>query len=406
MPTKSLTVLAVVCTCIFFLSAGSRAAKESEVLIGKGATFPEPLYQHWFKVFSDNTGIRVGYKGVGSSKGIKGLLAREVDFGGTDAFLSDEELAKSEDEIVHIPTCVGAVAVSYNLPGNPDLKLTPEILADLFLGKIKNWNDEKIKAVNADVELPDLKVEVIHRSDGSGTSFIFTDYLSKISPAWKDGVGKGKKVNWPTGMGAEKNPGVAGLIKKVAGSIGYVELIYALRSEMPVASIRNRSGNFIVPDLEALSLAAAVDLPDDTRIMITNTSSEKGYPISAFTWLICFREQQYSERSPERARSLVKLLWWLAHGAQAHNEEMKYGCLPEKAVERAEAQIRSITYGGKPVAGMFEEGLEKYSDFIKNHPKADAPVKEDGSPLIWIVLAGLCVLAVGAIFMIQRKKSA
>ncbi len=318
-------------------------------LTGAGATFPYPLYDKWFSIYHKVTGVKVNYQPVGSGGGIRQLLNRVVDFGGTDAFMNDEELKKASSKILHIPTCLGAVVISYNIPGGYELKLTPDVVADIFLGKISRWNDERIKMLNPNVKLPDIKIVVVHRSDGSGTTFIFSDYLSSVSSEWKNKVGKGKSLNWPVGIGAKGNAGVAGLIRQIPGSIGYVELIYAEKNHMPVALLKNKSGRFIKPTLEAVSAAANVSLPDDTRVSIVNTSAPNGYPISSFTWIIFYKEQAYKSRSEKRAIMLAKLLWWMIHEGQKYNEELLYARLPETAVKKAENIIRSMTYQGKPV---------------------------------------------------------
>jgi len=322
-------------------------AGRNKTLIGAGATFPYPLYDKWFNVYYQQTGIKVNYQAIGSGGGIRQLMHRIIDFGGTDAFMSDNELKKAPAEILHIPTCLGAVVITYNLPGNPILKLTPGVIADIFLGKIKNWNDERITSLNPEVKLPNLHIVVVHRSEGSGTTFIFSDYLSKVSAEWKRKVGKGKSLNWPVGLGAKGNPGVAGLIRQVPGTIGYVELIYAEKNNMPMALIQNKAGRFIKPSLNSVSLAADVDLPADTRISITNTAALDSYPISSFSWIIFYREQHYGGRSKERALALAKLLWWIIHEGQKYNENLLYARLPQSAVKKAEAIIRSLTYDGK-----------------------------------------------------------
>jgi phosphate transport system substrate-binding protein len=330
------------------LSAG-RAAAGGKELVGAGATFPYPLYSKMFDVYNKEEGLKINYQAIGSGGGIRQVLSKTVDFGGTDAFMSDEDMAGLESAILHVPTCLGAVVVTYNIPENPKLNLTRDIVADIFLGELTNWNDKRIADVNPGVRLPDMAIVVVHRSDGSGTTFIFSDYLSKVSEAWKKGVGTGKSLNWPSGLGAKGNPGVAGLVRQLPGSIGYVELIYAVSNSMPVASIRNSSGVFVTPSIESVSLAADTELPDDTRISITNTDARLGYPISGFTWLIFYKEQKYDGRSMDRARELLNLVWWVTHEGQEFAEPLHYAPLPEEAVRKAEAVMKSATYGGRPV---------------------------------------------------------
>ena len=250
-------------------------------------------------------------------------------------------------EVLHIPTCLGAVVIFYNLPGNPGLKLTPELIVDIFSGKINNWSDKRIAEVNPGVKLPDRKITVIHRSDGSGTTFIFTNYLSAVSPYWKETVGCGKKVNWPYGMGVETNPRIVTFVEKVPGAVGYGELTYALNANLPTASIQNRSGRFIKPTLESVSAAADTEIPPDTRILIVDTQSPKGYPISGFTWYIFYKEQSYNNRTKERASALGRYLWWAIHDGQQFTKKLSYAPLSKEAVHRAEGIIRSITYDGE-----------------------------------------------------------
>ncbi len=319
-------------------------------LTGAGATFPYPLYSKWFDIYHNETGIKVNYQAIGSGGGIRQLLNKTVDFGATDAFMSEEELKKSPDNpILHFPTCLGAVVITYNLPGSPQLRLTPEVISGIFLGKITKWNDPKLQSLNPEVKLPSLPIVVVHRSDGSGTTFVFSDYLSKSSPEWRKRVGRGKSLRWPVGLGGKGNPGVAGLVKQIKGSVGYVELAYAIKNNMPYASIRNKSGNFVKPTLKSVSLAAAVKIPPDTRVSITNTDAPEGYPISSFTWIIFYSEQKYGNRSFEKAKEMLKLFWWIIHQGQQYNESLLYGKLPQPAVKAAEKILLSATYGGKPI---------------------------------------------------------
>ena len=263
--------------------------------------------------------------------------------------MTDRQLEKAPAEILHIPICLGAVAVTYNLPGNPQLRITQRILSDILLGKIQKWDDPGIKRANPSVKLPGKNIIVVHRSDGSGTSFIFTDYLSKISKEWEERVGRGKSVNWPVGLGGKGNEGVAGLIKQIPGSLGYVELIYAVQNKMPVGLMQNKSGNFAKPSLKTVSLAADVPLPEDTRVSITDTDAPEGYPISGFTWILVYKEQDYGRRSKEKASALVNLVWWMTHKGQRYARDLHYAPLPEEAVKKAEKIVGSITYGGKPI---------------------------------------------------------
>lgn len=340
---RTLTVVVVVLVC-----AGSAFAANKE-LLGAGATFPYPLYSKMFDVYHKEESIKINYQAIGSGGGIRQLLSKTVDFGGTDAFMSEKDLAELDNEILHVPTCLGAVVVTYDIPDSPTLNLTPDIVAEIFLGKLTKWNDERIVKANPGVKLPDMTIVVVHRSDGSGTTFIFSDYLSKVSAEWKKTVGTGKSLNWPSGLGAKGNPGVAGLVKQLPGSIGYVELIYAVSNNMPVANVRNKSGKFVSPSIESVSLAADTELPDHTRVSITDTGAEGGYPISGFTWLIFYKEQKYDGRSRDKARELLDLVWWITHEGQEFAEPLHYAPLPEEAVKKAEAVMKSAVYGGKPI---------------------------------------------------------
>jgi len=321
---KGLTIF-VVFILLFF--PGLPWAKGVE-LLGAGATFPYPLYSKIFYEYWRTTGVKVNYQAIGSGGGIRQLINMTVDFGGSDAFMSDEELERAPAKILHIPICLGAVVLTYNLPGNPELKFTPDLIADIFLGKITNWRDERIAEVNPDVNLPDIAIVVVHRSDGSGTTFVFADYVS---------------------MGAKGNPGVAGLIRQLPGAFGYIELVYALQNRMPVASIRNKKGRFVQPSVASTSLAANVPLPEDTRVSLTNTDAPEEYPISSFTWVLVYQEQAYKRRSIEKADKLVKLLWWMTHEGQKYAEPLHYASLPPEAVKKAEKIIRSITHNGNRI---------------------------------------------------------
>jgi phosphate transport system substrate-binding protein len=345
---------------LFFVLAvflGNPVAEAGDTdLLGAGATFPYPLYSKMFDSYHKDVGVKINYQAIGSGGGIKQLMSRTVDFGGTDAFMSDDDLKDLAVPILHVPTCMGAVVVTYSLPGDPVIKFTPDILADIFLGKLTKWNDPRLVEINPDLELPDMMIVVIHRSDGSGTTFIFADYLGKVSTQWLKKVGVGKSLNWPTGLGAKGNPGVAGLVKQLPGSIGYVELVYALQNHMPVGLVRNRSGSFIAPTMESVSIAAQTELPEDTRVSITDTGAEDGYPIGGFTWLILYQEQKYGGRSKDKADEMLKLMWWMIHEGQEFAEPLHYAPLPRQAVMKAEAILASVTYDGENIAAGL--GLE------------------------------------------------
>ncbi len=334
-------------TCLIISCCFSSTYAKDNELLGAGATFPYPLYSKMFNVYYEQYGVKINYQSIGSGGGIRQLESKTVDFGATDAFMNREKLLKAPAEIVHIPMCLGAVVVTYNLPGNPGLKLTPKVLAGIFLGNITKWNDTRIAEINPGVKLPKMKIMVVHRSDGSGTSFIFTDYLSKVNLHWKSSVGRGKSVKWPTGLGAKGNEGVSGMVKRMIGGIGYCELAYAIHTKMPQARIRNKKGNFIKPDISSISLAAAQDIPADTRVTLTDTEADKGYPLSSFTWVILYKEQNYKNRSKGKAEHLVKLLSWMIHGGQKYTKPLDYAPLSTQAVKKAEVLLGTIVYDGK-----------------------------------------------------------
>lgn len=339
--------VAVIVAMLAAVLFGSAAAQNE--LMGAGATFPQHLYSKMFDEYNKLTGVKVNYQGVGSGAGIKQIIAKTVDFGGTDAVLSEKEKKEAGAELIHIPTCLGAVAVTYNLPGNPQLKFSPDVIADIFLGKITKWSDKRIADLNKGVKLPDIAITVVHRSDGSGTTYIFSEYLSKVSAEWKNNVGTNKALSWPVGLGGKGNPGVAGLVKDTNGSIGYVEVIYAMSNDLPVAEIKNKSGNFIKPSLESMSLSAAVAIPDDTCVSLTDTDAKMGYPISSFTWIILYKEQNYGSRTFARAEANLKLLWWVITDGQKYNEGLKFGKLSPAAVEKAKKLLKSVTFDGKTI---------------------------------------------------------
>lgn len=342
-------VFALVAASALIMSCSHPITPAEEEIIGAGATFPLPVYAKMFDFYHKEFGVKVNYQGVGSGTGIKQLLAKVTDFGGTDAFMTDKDIAAAPGDIVHIPTCLGAVVVIYNLDGNPQLKLSQEILADIFLTNITKWNDPKIAGLNPGVKLPNRNIIIIYRSDKSGTTKNFTGFLKRIDKDWAEEVGSDKTVEWPGGLGAPKNAGVAGLIQQTPGSIGYVELAYALENDMPVAMIENKSGNFILPTVKSTSLAAPSSIPDDTRLYISNTDAKDGYPIAAVTWIIFYKEQNYNGRTFEDAKALVDLLWWVIHEGQVHTTAVKYAPLSDDLVKKAEKILKSVTYDDKQI---------------------------------------------------------
>jgi phosphate transport system substrate-binding protein len=346
---QSITTAALAVTALLGIQT-KVSAQDDKTLLGAGSTFVYPLFSKMFSDYNAKTGIQVNYQSIGSGGGILQLTNKTVDFGASDGPLNDDQTAKIGSPVLHIPQASGAVVITYNLPGdNNNISLTPDIIADIFLGKIKSWNDPRIISINKGVNIPAFPILVAHRSDGSGTTNIFTNYLSKVSPEWKTKVGSGGAVNWPAGLGGKGNEGVAGLVKQTPGAIGYVELIYALQNKMDYAKVQNMKGKFIVPSLASVTAAGNVKLPDDSKIFITNTDAADGYPISGFTWVIIYKEQNYNSRSKERATQLLKLIWWNIHEGQTFAAPLNYAPLSKEALKVAEKILKSATYGGKTI---------------------------------------------------------
>jgi phosphate transport system substrate-binding protein len=326
------------------------SGNSDKTLLGAGSTFVYPLFSKQFSAYNKLTGLQVNYQAIGSGGGILQLINKTVDFGDSDAPLTDEQTQKMGVPVLHIPMCSGAVVISYNLPEVKDtLKLTPDVIANIYLGKITKWNDPQISSINPGVQIPSTPILVAHRSDGSGTTNIFTDYLSKVNPEWSTKVGKGTSVNWPTGLGGKGNPGVSGLIKQTPGGIGYVELAYAIQNNLSYAKVQNKSGNYIVPNITSTSAAGNVQLPADSKIFLGNTDAASGYPISGFTWALIYKEQAYNNRSQDKAQSLLKLLSWEIHEGQQYCHDLDYAPLSPAAVTIAENILKSATYNGKAI---------------------------------------------------------
>jgi phosphate transport system substrate-binding protein len=316
---------------------------------GAGATFPYPIYSKWFEEYTRvDPEVRFNYQSIGSGGGIRQITERTVDFGASDGPMTDEQLKKAPAELFHIPTVLGSVVATYNLPGNPKLRFTGDLLADIFLGKITKWNDERIKALNPDAALPDKPILVVHRSDGSGTTYIWVDYLSKVSPEWAQKVGRSTSVNWPVGLGGKGNEGVAGQVKNSPGALGYVELAYAITNKLPAASVKNGAGKFVDASIESTTAAAAgaaTNMPADFRVSLTNAPGDSSYPIASFTWLLVYKEQD----NEAKGKALVKFLWWAIHDGQKYPASLLYAPLPVPVVKEIEAKIKQITFGGRPI---------------------------------------------------------
>jgi phosphate transport system substrate-binding protein len=340
---KSKIILVVIMFMGLFASSSFAQLK----LNGAGATFPYVIYSKWFDVYHQKTGIEFNYQSIGSGGGVKQTIEGTVDFGASDAPMTEDEMKAVKDkqgtDILHIPTVMGAVVVTYNLQslGN-GLKLTPEVLSDIFLGKITKWNDSKITAINSGKKLPDEAIIVTHRSDGSGTTNIFTDYLSKVSKDWESKVGTGKSVNWPVGLGGKGNEGVAGLVKQTEGSIGYVELAYAVQNKLDYASLKNKAGNFVEPTFESVSAAAEgaiKNMPADLRVSLTNADGKDSYPISGFTWLLVYKNM----KDQQKMDALKTFLKWALTDGESYAKDLYYAPLPKEVIKLCQKKVDEIS---------------------------------------------------------------
>jgi phosphate transport system substrate-binding protein len=349
---KRSLLLVTAAVALVLTAVGAQAGcptKGTKELTGAGATFPYPLYSKMFAEYVKACNVRVNYQSIGSGGGIRQLQELTVDFGASDGIMDDKQKAEAKNgAVLHIPTVAGAEAVVYNLPGiqRGQLKLTPEILADIYLKKIKNWNDARIKALNPNLNLPGTDIAVVHRSDGSGTTFIFTNYLAKVSPEWKDKVGFATSVNWPGDVGGKGNEGVANSVQQIPGAIGYVELAYAKQNNMAWAQLKNKGGAFLEPSLESAALAAdQPNLPDNMEVMVTDSANPKAYPITGFTWLLVYENQT----DPAKADAIAQLAWWMIHEGQQYALPLEYAPLKGPALKKAEALVKRIKTNGKPV---------------------------------------------------------
>ena len=328
-------------------SSSATARSGSVDLTGAGATFPYPLYSKWFADYAAQTGVKINYQSIGSGGGIRQLSEGTVDFGASDSPMSDADIAKAKGPVMHFPTVLGAVAVTYNLPEvTSALRLSGAVLADIFAGRITKWNDAKIAALNPGVKLPASDILVVHRSDGSGTTFVFTDYLSAVSPAWASGPGRGKEVSWPVGLGGKGNEGVSGQVKQTPGSLGYVELAYAKQNNLPSAAIQNASGKFVAPSPAGMTAAAAgvaEKLPGNTdyRLSIVNAAGPDAYPISSFTWILVYAQQSDSVKG----RKLRDFLKWALTEGEKQASALDYAPLPASMASRLTARLDSIKVG-------------------------------------------------------------
>jgi len=325
---------------LFCIAVLVSCAVAQTTLNGAGATFPYPIYSKWFNEYHNlHSDIQINYQSIGSGGGIRQVQAGTVDFGATDGPMTDEQIQQSKVKVLHVPTVLGAVVPAYNIPGvNAELKFTPDVLADIYLGKITNWNDGRIAKANPGINFPNQTITVVHRSDGSGTSYIFTDYLSKVSPDWQSSTGKGTSVKWPVGLGGKGNEGVAGNIRQLPGSIGYIELIYALQNKIPFGSVQNSSKNFIKASLESTTAAAVgVKMPADFRVSITNPPGKNAYPIASFTWLLI----PTHPADANKGKILKDFLGWMLDKGQTMVEALSYAPLPKDVVDKEKAAFGS-----------------------------------------------------------------
>ena len=328
-------------------SSSARGSKTDTIsLNGAGATFPYPLYSKWMSEYnSKHPNVRINYQSIGSGGGIRQITAKTVDFGASDAPMTTDETTKAAGKLLHIPTTMGAVVVTYNVTGvAAPLKIAGDVLADVFLGKISKWNDPRIAADNPEASLPDQKINVVSRSDGSGTTAVFTEYLGKVSPEFKNQVGAGKSVKWPSGLGAKGNEGVTGQVKTTPGSVGYVELAYATQNKMPVASVKNKAGKFVAPSIAAITAAGAgIAVADELHVSITDAAGEGAYPIASYTYILVYEDSA----DPTKAKTLAEFLWWAIHDGQKHAEALHYAPLPDPVMKKVEARLKTLKSGGK-----------------------------------------------------------
>jgi len=326
------------------------ASAQSVDLTGAGATFPYPIYSKWFNDYAQSSGVKINYQSIGSGGGIRQLSEQTVDFGASDSPMSDQELANAKGgAVLHFPTVIGAVVITYNVPGiAKPLNLSGDVIADIFSGKITKWNDAQIVAQNRGVSLPNSDILVVHRSDGSGTTYIFSDYLSAVSPSWSASLGKGKEIKWPVGLGGKGNEGVAGQVKQTPGSIGYVELAYAKQNKLPYANVRNAAGRYVTPTVGSVTAAAAgMKLPKNTdyRVSIVNAPGKDSYPISSMTWILAYQNQ------PDRVKGekLVNFLRWAYKNGEKSAESLDYAPLPAAMVAQLQNRLKTISVAGSQV---------------------------------------------------------
>jgi phosphate transport system substrate-binding protein len=342
MKTKSLLIPLVALSACFLGPDLADRASAQMLINGAGATFPYPIYSKWFDEYVKvDSSVRFNYQSIGSGGGQKQILAETVDFGASDGPMSDANLAKAPRRLLHIPTVAGADVLTYNLPGNPQLKVDGPTIVDIFMGKITKWNDPRLAQQNPGVKLPDDDIIVVHRSDGSGTTFIWADYLSSVSKEWESKVGRGTSVNWPAGLGGKGNEGVAGQVKQLPGAVGYVELAYAVQNKLPCAHVKNSAGNYVAPTLDSITEAlATAKIPEDFRFSMVNPPGDKAYPIAGCTWLLVYQEQ----KDAAKGKKLVEFLNWAIEKGESMAESLNYAPLPASVRQRVLERIKTIKY--------------------------------------------------------------
>lgn len=363
---KKATLCFLILTFLFSCNNKSGPNKGSSggtTISGAGATFPYPYYNIVFRDYMRlNSNVVVNYGAIGSGGGIRSLRDKSVDFGASDAFLTEKELASMNAPVIHIPTCMGGIVMAYTLSGVDSLRLTGPLISAIYLGKITRWNDYRIVAINPNVKLPDLEITPVYRSDGSGTTFNFSDYLCDVSPEWEKIMGKGKALKWNAGIAAKGNPGVAGLIQQTEGAIGYIGSEYSLTLGLPSAQLKNKAGNFVSASLESISAAAKTSLPDDMRAAITNVDNPGAYPMSLFTWLLVYEELNYGNRTLAEAQELVSLLnYIISTEGQQVATRINYAPLSEEAIKKTRKLIGKLTYDGEVLSPYTEEETDQIS---------------------------------------------
>ena len=351
---KKTLLFLLICFSLFSCSGSRDKSKRSVgvTLSGAGATFPYPFYSIVFRDYMrKNPGVRINYGAIGSGGGIRSLRDKSVNFAASDAFLNEKETASMGAEVVHIPTCMGGVVLSYTLSGVDSLRLTGELIADIFMGKITRWNDSRLAAENPNVRFPDLEITPVYRSDGSGTTFVFSEYLNKVSTEWNREMGTGKALKWKAGLAAKGNPGVASIVQLTEGAIGYVGSEYALTLQMPSALLKNRAGNYVKATLETISAAAETNLSDDMKLTLTDMPHPDAYPISMLTWLLVYEDQTYCGHSRQEAEVLVDLLnYIIGPDGQKLAAQVNYVPLPLRAVQKTQRIINRIHFAGEKLS--------------------------------------------------------